>query len=297
MMASKLDSPSKNDYLVWANRTLSRHRDTGYSIEVSPEYLAELARKTERCPLCGEFLQYLPTGAKRGRKRWVAASLDRTDNESKMKDRNVWILCLRCNLMKANRTLEGFLGYCKLVGDKYAEILAKKKEIDQQELGQLIDAVFEPTTSEPKAVYLEYAHQVTEHLFLDEAKEGRFLESVSKEQLSKIEQWRDSLGPLEHALYGLPQIKWDGKQPSGDPKVSIYGKAQMRKILEKQRERRRKERHKRAEAKRKQRERVKTPPVNTRPDSEDPERIEPFDFSKLDLSCVWRLASEEVARV
>ena len=80
------------------------------AIEIEIEELAELARKTTACPICGipftwdfarwdKFNQKLPT-------------LDRNDNERVLHSRNVMILCKKCNGLKSNLTLAEMAEWC-----------------------------------------------------------------------------------------------------------------------------------------------------------------------------------------
>lgn len=108
--------------LAFARKTLWAHRATGHGILMSVEELVNLINRTTSCPICGvEFTDWKDMWRrhKNDPTYWNMRSLDRINNENIIKSGNVQIICVKCNTIKGNMTMDEFLNYCKAVYDKY----------------------------------------------------------------------------------------------------------------------------------------------------------------------------------
>jgi hypothetical protein len=95
----------------WASNVASSH-----NIHRLRSGILELVRSTKNCPICGCELTY------DGNRARNSASLDRihngaTGHHSKIED--FWIICLKCNATKGDRTMEQFVEYCEMVSSKF----------------------------------------------------------------------------------------------------------------------------------------------------------------------------------
>ena len=99
-----------NVYERWAETTIKRHRKRGMAVELELYELAELARKTTHCPICG--VQFTWDFTKWDHDNPNLPTLDRNDNERVLHSRNIMILCKRCNGLKANLTLAEMAEWC-----------------------------------------------------------------------------------------------------------------------------------------------------------------------------------------
>jgi len=107
---------------AWASRTLKAHKKK-CSVQLTVEQLVELARRTPNCPLCGVH----------------HGSLDRKDGGHNLNAENVWIICLRCNLIKGDRSYHDFVNYCKRVVNAHWEFV---HESEFAELVKTLEHVF-----------------------------------------------------------------------------------------------------------------------------------------------------------
>lgn len=94
-------------YIMWARGTINNHKKKGFQVDMSVKELAESARHTPHCNLCGCTLVWngnIVTS--------LSATLDRINNEDVMSKDNTQILCHRCNRMKGSMSVEEFIYYC-----------------------------------------------------------------------------------------------------------------------------------------------------------------------------------------
>jgi len=105
----------KNYIKLWATNTIKCHRKSGYDINITKEFVYNLAINTEICPICGCKLDW-EAGTKQNNK---TPTLDRFNNENILNDNNVWIICRKCNVTKSNRTFVEFVEYCNNVVEKF----------------------------------------------------------------------------------------------------------------------------------------------------------------------------------
>jgi hypothetical protein len=105
----------KNVHKRWAMGSLYNHKCMGFKISIDIDFLYELALKSTYCPYCRRELDWnFGVGLKS-----ITPSLDRINNDNELRTGNVEIICNECNRTKGNRTKEGFIRYCKNVGDFY----------------------------------------------------------------------------------------------------------------------------------------------------------------------------------
>ena len=112
----------QNPHRVWASGTITNHRRKGFRVLFSAQELAELAKSTQVCPICGVELRF-SFGTKGGKCAHDSPTLDRKDNGEELNLSDVQVLCLRCNTTKGNRTMKEFVDYCELVALKRAELV------------------------------------------------------------------------------------------------------------------------------------------------------------------------------
>jgi ribosomal protein L24 len=103
---------SNNPVMCWCIDTIHSHK-TKHTVLFNPKELYEVAKNTNKCPICGCNLIY---GYNKKRKlRMNSPSLDRINNESTMTLDNVMIMCYDCNSTKRSRTLDEFIDYSRTV--------------------------------------------------------------------------------------------------------------------------------------------------------------------------------------
>ena len=100
----------------WIVNTKIGHKHRGYNVNITSEYLYELAIKTTNCPYCGIAFDWNSAN----RRNLAYPSLDNITNDVKLNDTNVEIICRRCNTIKGQRSKKEFIDYCTKVADKYA---------------------------------------------------------------------------------------------------------------------------------------------------------------------------------
>jgi hypothetical protein len=90
----------------WATNSIFKHKQSGFDVEISVDFLEDLYNKTEFCQICGTKLE------KESSKRkdyGNTPTLDRIDNEKVIKEDNCWIVCHSCNTMKGSHPMNQFL--------------------------------------------------------------------------------------------------------------------------------------------------------------------------------------------
>ena len=101
----------------WAQETLSSHRKRGVEVNMSIDELETLAIRTTACEICGTKLCW-----EKGRGFTNSSpTLDRMGNEPTIEEKNILILCRRCNTSKSDRTLNEFVDYCRQVVNWFGE--------------------------------------------------------------------------------------------------------------------------------------------------------------------------------
>jgi hypothetical protein len=97
----------------WAMSAISNHQKAGHHVLLTGKELAKLAETVSNCPICGCVLKY------GGHKSRETASLDRKDNSPKVDSEGTWIICMRCNTTKGDRSFPEFVRYCQQVSEKF----------------------------------------------------------------------------------------------------------------------------------------------------------------------------------
>lgn len=96
-------------HMRWASSTLCSHKGRGYSVCISSNELSILAKKTLRCQLCGENLDW---AADRGKPlKFNSPTLDRVTNEKHVTMGNIMIVCYRCNMAKGQNSVRSTLDW------------------------------------------------------------------------------------------------------------------------------------------------------------------------------------------
>lgn len=105
-----------NPRILWAHMSLGNHRYNGFDVQLTKQDLAEMALKTDTCPICDIPLAW---GYLNGKRLRNSPSMDRVNNEKFMTKDNIQVICLYCNRTKIDRTMKEFIDYCKHVAKKY----------------------------------------------------------------------------------------------------------------------------------------------------------------------------------
>jgi hypothetical protein len=112
---------------IWCNRTLRRHKNKGFVVNITIDDLYNFALTAKTCPHCGNMLDWTP---KPGRIKPLTPALDRVNNDQVLD--HVWdgtdvtsvgavqITCHECGRRKQRSTHLEFVAYCKWVADKHA---------------------------------------------------------------------------------------------------------------------------------------------------------------------------------
>lgn len=113
-----------NPMRYWVYTALKSHKRKGFLINVTPEFVYNLAVVSPHCFYCGSLLDYTTP---RGKRNTVGLSnlptIDRIDNGNNINEDNIRIICCRCNSTKYDRTELEFYNYCNkivnMLRDKY----------------------------------------------------------------------------------------------------------------------------------------------------------------------------------
>ena len=95
----------------WSSITLRQHKAKGNIINVSTDFVEQLANNALLCPICKCKLDWI--GGNGLNK--CSPTLDRIDNENELREDNIWIICHKCNATKRDRTMQEFIDYCKMI--------------------------------------------------------------------------------------------------------------------------------------------------------------------------------------
>jgi 5-methylcytosine-specific restriction endonuclease McrA len=99
----------KNNLMQFKSKdSIRHHRDCGYNICVSIKFVENLFTSVKECPICGT--KFISDKDK---------TLDRINNESAIRENNIWIICNKCNTTKSNRTFKEFVEYCRNVVSRH----------------------------------------------------------------------------------------------------------------------------------------------------------------------------------
>jgi hypothetical protein len=113
-------NPSKRDRCFdWATATIATHRQRGHTVNIDVKELAELARKTPQCQLCGTYLAWVRESNAKGALR-NSPTLDRTNNENYLTPDNTRIMCYSCNVSKRDRTPAELVIWARKILEVYA---------------------------------------------------------------------------------------------------------------------------------------------------------------------------------
>jgi len=90
---------------------LYNHKRRGHKINITIDEAEKLYNSSTVCPICGvEFSD---------KKRSTTKSFDRKHNKGMLSNRNVWVICYKCNATKQDRTMKEFVNYCRGVVNKF----------------------------------------------------------------------------------------------------------------------------------------------------------------------------------
>lgn len=105
---SAIEYYRKNRIRNWVIQTIRNHKSRGYQVNILPDELEKMAKKTMYCPICKCELKW-----KIGKLCNESPTLDRINNKNIIDKDSIWIICNKCNGSKRNRTLKEFNDYCK----------------------------------------------------------------------------------------------------------------------------------------------------------------------------------------
>ena len=101
---------------IWVHNALKSHRRKGFVVNVTPQFVFDLAIDTPNCKYCGNELDYTTISGKRKfLNRNNVPTIDRIDCGISLDENNVEIICLECNSTKLGRSRQEFYEYCKNV--------------------------------------------------------------------------------------------------------------------------------------------------------------------------------------
>jgi hypothetical protein len=109
----------------WCQSSLSSHKNRNCMVEISSEWLYDLAIKSVKCALCGIDLNW------NGDSHDLATlpSLDRKYNSVMLDHYNVEIVCCLCNISKNYRTKSNFILYCKNIANRFKDYSHTDEEL------------------------------------------------------------------------------------------------------------------------------------------------------------------------
>jgi 5-methylcytosine-specific restriction endonuclease McrA len=99
----------------WAISSISSHKTRGYKLNISINEVEKLATNTEFCPICGIKLDYSRHRGLGPGPQPNSPSLDRIENTDTLNIDNVWVICIRCNNHKSDKSMKEFVEYCRHV--------------------------------------------------------------------------------------------------------------------------------------------------------------------------------------
>lgn len=102
----------------WVLSSLKNHQRRGCTINITKDELLSIAKKTNRCPMCNNLLDW-SVGTKNGIPQKNSPSLDRKYNEWELRKDNTWIICYKCNEIKNNLPWYKFIKYCEMIYKKF----------------------------------------------------------------------------------------------------------------------------------------------------------------------------------
>ena len=106
---------NKSPHLTRAKSSYYSHKQRGMILQLTISDIEEKFLSTKYCPICGkEMIIEYGNGHNR-----LSPSLDRINNDSILTKDNTWIICNRCNTMKADLSMYEYVEYCKLVHEKF----------------------------------------------------------------------------------------------------------------------------------------------------------------------------------
>lgn len=97
----------KHPHYVWAERTLNQHKENGYKINISVMDLANIARNTDTCFFCKNFIKW--SYGDKGKILDTSPSLDRLNNENYIDKNNIAIVHHTCNTYKGARPFSTYI--------------------------------------------------------------------------------------------------------------------------------------------------------------------------------------------
>lgn len=115
-------------YLRWANRTLNNHKNRGVNILITSDRLIELAKLAKYCAFCNCELRW--SGG--DKKRVIVAnspSLENLDCKHELEEKDIEIICSRCNTSKSDRTLSEYIDYIKSIIPNLENIQLERSKI------------------------------------------------------------------------------------------------------------------------------------------------------------------------
>lgn len=116
---SKLQYKFKHPHKIWSQRSFAAHKQKNHTMLFTVDELEELAKNTVRCNICGIELDWY--SSKKGTIHNNSPTLDRINNEKVLLLEDVWIVCMRCNVMKNSMTFDEYIEHCRMVVDKFSK--------------------------------------------------------------------------------------------------------------------------------------------------------------------------------
>lgn len=108
----------KTPYHTRAASSYYSHKQRGHILELSISDIEHMMEQTKVCPICGnKMITNYGNGHNHSN-----PTLDRINNELILTKNNTWIICHRCNLMKADLTMNEYVEHCKIVVKNFGEV-------------------------------------------------------------------------------------------------------------------------------------------------------------------------------
>ncbi len=114
---AKRDYHLKHPHKVWSQRSFAAHKRKNHTLLFTTDDLEELAKSTSKCSICGKKFNWYEINKKTV--NGDSPTLDRINNETVLVLEDVWIVCMRCNVMKNSMPFDEFIRFCKMVVKKF----------------------------------------------------------------------------------------------------------------------------------------------------------------------------------
>jgi hypothetical protein len=111
----KIENPQR----TWAIQTRIAHKRKGHTINISLDDLTDLAKHTTHCNICNTELDWNKYGLDKRTVSISSPTLDRINNGGDININSIWILCMRCNLMKNAMPFNEYVEFCRMIVNKF----------------------------------------------------------------------------------------------------------------------------------------------------------------------------------